>query len=66
MLNELHVVSIRDSVCFTLAKTQFDADGRIHDAVRARQALKLTLSQLTWWARALKDARRQQPYGNWS
>ncbi|MET8060292.1 NADPH-dependent FMN reductase [Streptomyces microflavus] len=60
---ELHTVTIRDGVCFPMARDRFDADGRLHDVEGPGIAAKLLLSELLWWAEALRRARAEQPYG---
>ncbi|WP_257463236.1 NADPH-dependent FMN reductase [Archangium lipolyticum] len=64
VLGELHVVDIRDGVSFPNIGRQFDANGQPRDAEGVRQAVRLMLGQLEWWARALQTARRQRPYGS--
>lgn len=61
---ELHAVTIRDTVSFAMAHTQFDAQGYPHDADAVNGAAKTLIDQLTWWARALREARLAQPYGS--
>ena len=65
VLGELHVVDVRDGVSFANARSQFDAEGRPRDATHVRQALRRMVHALAWWARALKVARQQRPYGSW-
>ncbi|GGT32296.1 NADPH-dependent FMN reductase [Nonomuraea spiralis] len=61
VFSALHVVTMRDCVGLDLLGADvgggepYDTD----DRVRAVAAL---LDQLTWWGRALRDARRAQPY----
>lgn len=59
---ELHAVTMRDNVSFINAWDQFDAQGRLNNPERARKALSAMLSQLHWWAHALRDARTKSPY----
>jgi len=59
---ELHAVSLRDGMSFHGPRDQFDAAGRPEDAAAAQTAAKVMLSQLSWWARALADAREKNPY----
>jgi NAD(P)H-dependent FMN reductase len=59
---ELHAVTIRDTVSFHMAHSAFDADGRPIDATGPSAAAKQLLDQLSWWARALRDARAIRPY----
>lgn len=58
---EVHMVSIRETVSFHQAKKQFDADGNTQDGAAIDAAERL-LTQLAWWARALKSARDTDTY----
>jgi hypothetical protein len=40
----------------------FDEQAQTRETVGADAAAKVLLDRLTWWARALRDARRAQPY----
>lgn len=60
---ELHAVTVRQSVSFQNAWEQFDASGRLVDPVRDGRSMAVMLSQLGWWARALKAARQAEAYG---
>jgi NAD(P)H-dependent FMN reductase len=59
---ELHAVTVRDTVSFHNAGAAFDDEGTLKDPSAPDAAAKLMLDQLTWWARALRDARRTTPY----
>ncbi|MFC7266012.1 NADPH-dependent FMN reductase [Streptomyces lutosisoli] len=59
---EMHAVSIRDAVSFQGAQGAFGEDGNPREAEASEGAAKTMLDQLTWWARALKDARSVRPY----
>jgi NAD(P)H-dependent FMN reductase len=59
---ELHATTIRNTVSFHLARRQFDADGRPKNRDEAESAARSMLDQLSWWAVALRDARRTRPY----
>lgn len=59
---ELHAVSIRDSMSFHGPQDPFDDNGQPADAAGARLAAKTMLDRLSWWARALADAREKSPY----
>lgn len=61
---ELHTVTLRDSVSFTNAWEQFDADGQLHQPERAQKALSNLLTRLNWWATALRNARTGTPYAS--
>lgn len=58
---EVHMVSIRETVSFHQAKKKFGADGNTDDGAAIDAAERL-LTQLAWWARALKNARDSDPY----
>ncbi|MGW7194784.1 NADPH-dependent FMN reductase [Streptomyces chryseus] len=60
---EMHATTIRETVSFHGAWSHFDVDGRHKDPSGAETAAKALLNQLTWWARALRDARSVRPYG---
>ena len=59
---ELHTVTVRDSVSFASAWEQFDAAGTLLSPERPQRTMANALSQLHWWAIALRDARRAAPY----
>lgn len=60
---ELHAVGIRDSVSFANVWDQFDEKGALRESERTERALKTMLARLSWWARALREARLNNPYG---
>jgi NAD(P)H-dependent FMN reductase len=59
---ELHAATIRDYVCFLMARRQFDQDGKPVDPEGPRKAAKTMLDRLAWWAEALRNARESRPY----
>ncbi|MEU9606941.1 NAD(P)H-dependent oxidoreductase [Streptomyces sp. NPDC048057] len=59
---ELHAATVRDTVSFHNAHGDFDAEGRHKDPTGCDAAAKALLDRLTWWAHALRDARRERPY----
>jgi NAD(P)H-dependent FMN reductase len=59
---ELHAVTIRDTVSFSLASNPFDAEGQPRDPETCLRAAKTMLDQLVWWAAALHRARVSHPY----
>ncbi|MBB3663062.1 MULTISPECIES: NADPH-dependent FMN reductase [Prauserella salsuginis group] len=61
---ELHAVTVRDTVSFYNYPDRFGDDGIPHDAESASQAAKGMLDQLSWWGRALHEARAVRPYGS--
>jgi NAD(P)H-dependent FMN reductase len=60
---DLNAVTIRNTVSFPLAHRQFGADSRPRDPEAVARSATALLDQLTWWARALRDARVDHPYG---
>ncbi|HWU98130.1 MAG TPA: NAD(P)H-dependent oxidoreductase [Oxalicibacterium sp.] len=59
---EVHATTVRNTVSFMNAWEQFDRDGNLHDTDRAEQSMTMMLTQLHWWATALKQARSVQSY----
>ena len=59
---ELHAVTVRDTVSFHGAWTQFDSEGRLKDPERYEKGTQSMLDQLAWWGKALREARSQRPY----
>lgn len=62
VLAELHAVSLRDGMSFHSPRDRFDFTGHPEDEADAHTAAKVMLNQLSWWARALADAREKNPY----
>ncbi|RBO95992.1 NADPH-dependent FMN reductase [Nocardia puris] len=62
VFGELHAVTIRDTVSFHSCWNKFDDSGKPLDLAGAGAAATALLNQLTWWARALHDARVARPY----
>ncbi|MFJ6721952.1 MULTISPECIES: NADPH-dependent FMN reductase [unclassified Streptomyces] len=61
---EFHSVGMKDTVTFPRILEHYDAAGRFPaEPAGAEAAAKLMLDQLTWWARALRDAKARRPYG---
>ncbi|UNO40524.1 NAD(P)H-dependent oxidoreductase [Streptomyces sp. MST-110588] len=60
---ELHAMTVRETVSFSMAHGLFDGEGRLREPAAADQAADALLDQVTWWALALKEARRVRPYG---
>jgi NAD(P)H-dependent FMN reductase len=58
----LHAVTMRDWVGLDLLAEGFEGCGRPRDTDDRLRAIAAMLDQLTWWGRALRDARRAQPY----
>jgi NAD(P)H-dependent FMN reductase len=60
---EVHAVAIRDTVSFHEAGGLWDADGHWpKDTAGGNAAAKVMLSQLTWWAWALREAKAKRPF----
>ena len=57
---ELHAATIRDYICFISARRQFDADGNPIDREGPRNAAKIMLDRLAWWADALRNGARSR------
>jgi NAD(P)H-dependent FMN reductase len=62
VFTELQAMTLRNSVGFNLLDGGFHAGSMPADGDRAAQAAKTMLDQLTWWGRALRDARAHSPY----
>ncbi|NKY37213.1 NAD(P)H-dependent oxidoreductase [Nocardia speluncae] len=62
VFGELHAIAIRDTVSFHSCWNKFDDAGQPLDSAGAGAAATALLNQLTWWARALHDAREARPY----
>ncbi|MFF2845897.1 NADPH-dependent FMN reductase [Streptomyces sp. NPDC058001] len=60
---ELHAMTVRDCVSFQHAGAHFDKEGNHRDPTAPTQAAKAMLDQLTWWGRALREAKTHHPYG---
>jgi len=59
---ELHATTLRDSVSFHGVWSCFGDDGVRADLAAGDAAAKILLDRLTWWARALSEARAARPY----
>jgi NAD(P)H-dependent FMN reductase len=59
---EVHATTVRDVVSLHSPWGLFDGDDDQLDAIGASLAAKVLLDRLTWWAEALRSARRAQPY----
>ncbi|MFF2025860.1 NADPH-dependent FMN reductase [Streptomyces sp. NPDC058171] len=61
IFSALHAATVRDTVALMGPDDRFDGQGRPGDpdAVAAAEAL---LDQLTWWGRALREARERRPF----
>ncbi|MCC9624381.1 NAD(P)H-dependent oxidoreductase [Thalassospira sp. MA62] len=57
---ELQVVTMRDVISFAHAQSLFDKDGLPVDRDNTDTALHGMVTDLKWWARALRDARYPQ------
>ncbi|MEV4200301.1 NADPH-dependent FMN reductase [Micromonospora globbae] len=61
---ELHAATTRTGVVLTAPWERIDAAGRFVDDGPTRRAADATLTELVWWAEALRAARRTRPYGS--
>jgi NAD(P)H-dependent FMN reductase len=59
---ELHAVTIRETVSFAMAWSQFDAAGRPKETELVEAAGHRLLDQLAWWAYTLRTGRAALPY----
>ncbi|MCL3992193.1 NADPH-dependent FMN reductase [Streptomyces lavenduligriseus] len=59
---ELHAVTLRDTVSFHMAWSQFDEEGRPKDADGVGKAASVLLDQLAWWGLTLREGRAARPY----
>jgi NAD(P)H-dependent FMN reductase len=62
VFTELHTVTMRNCVGLDLMACAFDDGGMPLEDDGRRQAATTMLDQLTWWGRALRDARAARPY----
>ncbi|MFB7269368.1 NADPH-dependent FMN reductase [Streptomyces sp. NPDC056244] len=60
---EVHAVTVRETVSFHNYWERFGPDGRPVDEEEWDTAAARMLDRLGWWARALRLARAQEPYG---
>lgn len=58
----LHAVTVADVVSFDLFDGSIGDDGQPRNSESADVAAHRMLTQLAWWAHALRDARAAQPY----
>ncbi|KND45217.1 MULTISPECIES: NADPH-dependent FMN reductase [Streptomyces] len=61
---ELHATTVRDTVSFHQAHTAFDETGHLKDPSAPNSAAHAMLDQLSWWAHALREAKKSRPYGS--
>jgi hypothetical protein len=59
---ELYATTTRNAVAITAPWNLIDAEGRLRVDDGAKRAADATLTELTWWALALRTARRDHPY----
>jgi NAD(P)H-dependent FMN reductase len=59
---EVHATTVRDVVSLHGPWKLFDDDGEQLEQVGANGAAQVLLDRVTWWARALRAARRDHPY----
>ncbi|MFE9328588.1 NADPH-dependent FMN reductase [Nocardia sp. NPDC052278] len=61
---ELRAVTIRETVSFTNFWERFDTDGTPKSAELVNAAADVLLDELSWWARALRQAKAEVVYPN--
>ena len=60
---EFHSVGMKDVVIFPKILDHFDPDGKFApDLAGCNAAAKIMIDQLSWWARALREAKARRPY----
>jgi NAD(P)H-dependent FMN reductase len=59
---ELHAMTLRDTISIAKYPEQFGEDGQPVDPTELNAAAKTLLTQLEWWALALRDAREKRPF----
>jgi len=62
---ELHSVTLRDTVSFSMPWDRFDASGTLldqDDAIRSGEALAVFADRLAWWLDTLSAAAQRTPY----
>lgn len=59
---ELHATTVRDVVSLHNPWGLFEGDGERLEGVGAVPAAELLLDRVAWWGRALRAARRAEPY----
>ncbi|MGW3939389.1 NADPH-dependent FMN reductase [Streptomyces phaeochromogenes] len=59
---EAHAVTIRETVSFHDYRERFDAQGRPFDVDGGHEAARVMFDRLSWWGRALRQARVAEPY----
>lgn len=62
VFNEVHAVTIRDTVSFANFWERFDDRGEPVERAATRAAARRFLDQLLWWGEALREARGRRPY----
>jgi NAD(P)H-dependent FMN reductase len=62
VVSELHMVPVRDTVSFHMAPFKFGDDGRPLEPAEVDAAARVMVDRLTWWARALREAKAREPY----
>lgn len=61
---ELHAVTTRDTISFHNVWEHFDGNGQLKQPHGPATAARRLLDQVSWWARALKNAKVTAPYLN--
>lgn len=61
---ELHAVTVRNTVSFHDAWSNFDSEGQPSNPDAFESAARSMLTQILWWGRALRDAKLARPFGS--
>ncbi|ASU79927.1 NADPH-dependent oxidoreductase [Actinopolyspora erythraea] len=59
---EVRAMTVRDTVSFQWAAQAFDEEGFPKDRAGSSAAAKTMFDDLSWWAKALKEAKEKRPY----
>jgi NAD(P)H-dependent FMN reductase len=62
VLPEVHAITIRNTVSLHNVWSLFDDEGRLHEPEKCNAAVDALFQQLTWWARALSNAKAEANY----
>jgi NAD(P)H-dependent FMN reductase len=62
VISEVHGMTIRNTISLHNVWRQFDSNGNLIDPSGGTKAADALVVQLIWWARALRNARIDQPY----
>jgi len=62
VLPEVHATTIRNTVSLHNVWNLFNASGQLHEPARHNAAVDALFQQLTWWVRALSNAKAEVDY----